>query len=112
MKSIIVKIVAIVATAVAIATSSYAAGGGDARKVKVELIQHKDNVVALHFQKPENQVIKIKIIDDATKKVVFSGSKKKHDLAIIKYDLSHLPKGVYTIEVTAAESVFTQRFEF
>ena len=115
MRSIIVKIVAVVAAVVAIATSSYATeikgGGGDTKKVQVELIQRDDHTVTLHFQKPEKQLIKMKITNTVTKEVVFTGFNKKHSLAIITYDLSHLPKGNYKIEVTAGEAVFTKSVE-
>ena len=115
MKSIIVKVVAIVAAIVAMATSSYGnaykGGGGDAKAVQVELIKRNDHVVALHFRKPEKQLIKIKIMNANTKKVVFTGSKRKHHLAVIKYDLSHLPQGKYQIEVVTGSQVFTQNIE-
>ncbi|MGB0521543.1 MAG: DUF3244 domain-containing protein [Flammeovirgaceae bacterium] len=112
MKSMIIKVVAVVATVVAIASSSFAAGGGDAAKVKVELFQRKGKVIALHFEKPDKEVIKIKIYDTTTNKVVFTGSKKKHDLGIIRYDMSRLPEGSYKIEVSSNNSVFSKEFEF
>lgn len=104
MKSVVMNVIAVVLLTVA-TIGNVVAGGNTAQ---VAVIQHKGDMVAVHFEKAEKQVIDIKITNTQSNKVVFSESDKKHQLAIKKYDLSHLPAGTYTIAVKAGDKVFTQ----
>jgi len=107
MKNFAARLFAVALLSVAtLGNVTFAGGGGSA--TKVALIQHKGDVVALHFQKAEKEAITVRITNDRTKKVVFSDSDKKHQAAVKKYDLSNLPTGTYTVKVNAGGKVYVQ----
>lgn len=106
MKSIIVKAVALIALTIALANAAFAGGGGDATKVKVNFVQHDNQMIAVHYKKPAKQVIKFKVVNVETNKIVHMGSRRKAPAAIIKYDMSNLPKGLYRVEVTSGTAKY------
>ncbi len=101
------KFVATFVLALAIVSNAFA---GTA--LRVEVIEHKNNHVAVHFEVPlETSKVKIKITNTKTRSVMFAETVAHHSKGIIKYDLSQLPAGVYTVEVSTAEETVAKVVE-
>lgn len=73
---------------------------GDASKLKVEVIEHKNDIIAVHYSAEGKGAVSIEIMDADSDHIVYVEKEYRHQLAIKKYDLSHLPKGEYVVEVT------------
>ena len=103
-----VSVLAILAFIMLLGNVAFGHGNGEAGKtLKVEVIERKDNIVAIHFQKPETTKVKIEITN-SNGKVVYTETVASYELAIKKYDLSELPTGKYTIEISGGKEVYTQ----
>lgn len=78
---------------------------GDAAKLKAEVIEHKNQIVAVHYATEEKGVVDIKITNTDINHIVHVEKEYHHQMAVKKYDLSYLPKGNYTIEITYGKEV-------
>jgi hypothetical protein len=100
------KFVASFVLAIAIISNAFAGA------IRVEVIEHKNNHVAVHFEVPlETSKVKIKITNTKTRSVMFTETVAHHSKGIIKYDLSQLPSGIYTVEVSTTEETVAKVVE-
>lgn len=82
---------------------------GDVAKLKVEVIEHKKQMVAVHYAVQGKGAVSIKIMDADSEHIVYVEKEYRHQLAVKKYDLSYLPKGEYLVEVSYDGETFKKR---
>ena len=63
-----------------------------------DIFEHKDNAVAVHFTKPVEQKVTIKI-KNVKGEVLFFEKIKNDNQVIKKYQLDQLPAGEYHVEI-------------
>ena len=63
-----------------------------------DIFEHKDNAVAVHFTKPADQKVTIKI-KNVKGEVLFFEKIKNENQVIKKYELDQLPAGEYHVEI-------------
>ena len=106
MKNIIITLIALTFSLNIFA----ATGNGDKNKDKkakketaakaysADIFEHKDNAVAVHFTKPAEQKVTIKI-KNVKGEVLFFEKIKNDNQVIKKYELDQLPAGEYHVEI-------------
>lgn len=80
----------------------------EGKKLQCRIIEHQKNVVAIHYSTVAEGIVKIKIVNQATKQSVYIDKVRNRSLAVKKYDLSNLPAGKYLVEVSHENEVATK----
>jgi len=81
----------------------------DGKRLQCRIIEHKDNVIAIHYATTDEGIVKIKIVNEETDQTVYIDKVVNRSLAVKKYDLSYLPEGKYLVEVSY-DSEITAKF--
>lgn len=81
---------------------------GDVAKLKAEVIEHKDGVVAVHYAADEEGTVVIRIKNARNGEIVYTDREYENRLVVKRYDLSYLPTGKYIIEVSLGEETITK----
>ena len=106
----VLNILAIILFIGNLALAESPAKGKDA-KIKVEVIEHKDDVVAVHYATSNKGTVVIRIKDLSNGEIVHSEWESNQMLAVKRYDLSHLPAGKYLVEVSFGKDVFKKKIQ-
>lgn len=81
---------------------------GDSSTMQVEIVEHKNQIVAVHYATEVASRVKIKITNDDTNRIVYVNTQANYKLAIKKFDMSLLSPGKYLIEVSNGDAVVTK----
>jgi hypothetical protein len=72
--------------------------------IECAIFQNADNLATLIIDKPYGEKIAVKIYSEGGELMSYRNL-KRHDSLRIRFDLSNLPKGNYTIKVVKADEV-------
>ncbi len=95
----------LVVTTSIVETEAYETLFYEGKKLQCRIIEHKDNIIAIHYATSEQGIVKIKIVNEETDQTVYIDKVHKRSLAVKKYDLSHLPSGKYLVEVSYGSEI-------
>jgi hypothetical protein len=100
MKTILMRILMAMLLAAPVAFAGAVGNGGEGRVLQVEVIQHKNNLVAVHYSaESDSDRVKVRIVSMSSREVVYTEVISHQKMAVKRYDLSHLPAGQYLLEV-------------
>ena len=80
----------------------------EGKNLQCRIIEHRNQVVAVHYATVSEGLVKIKILNEDTQQVVHIDRVRKRKMAVKKYDLSKLPEGKYMVEVAYGGEVATK----
>ena len=83
---------------------------GETSEVKANIFTQDNGMVFIQLENPEDSKVKIAIRDKAG--VLLHGETVKKDVKVVKrYDVSNLPAGTYSYEVSSADYTVKKKIE-
>ena len=108
MRTVVMNLVMSMALMANVAWANNSEVQGDSSSIQVEIVAHKNAMVAVHYSTVELSKVKIKITNDDTNQIVYVNTYDDHKLSIKRFDMSHLAPGKYLVEVSNGAEVVSK----